>query len=292
MAIDAQSQRSTKILLNLSAGLDEFGKPFADSVAKLTSNLRLAASAGAAALGQMQAATPAPDSVRLEEGMVGVGSSPQRKVSTTSNTDLVPLSDWLDRLKIAKGFHADISLAEYLGVSKHLFSQWRTGKLAPTTDEAWRIALELGVNPLLVIASVEYQFCVMTKRQVWLDLAGTITAGRPVASDSGRDSPQMDVEEIPSPPAAPAQTDAAPVALGGLEAKGAKWSPEEDSRLAAKFAAQIDIPSIAAEHHRTIGAILYRLHRFPDLITEEKLRALFGQYGVTFRAKAESGSKV
>ncbi|HIE4434741.1 TPA: hypothetical protein ACXM9H_005805 [Burkholderia multivorans] len=104
-----------------------------------------------------------------------VGRSPGVS-SSAAPKDMIALPESLDRLKQAKGFHADIALAEY--------SQWRTGKTAPTTDEAWRIALELGVNPLMVIACVAYQFSPREKRQVWLDLAGTLMPSRSVAPAS------------------------------------------------------------------------------------------------------------
>lgn len=283
MGIDAQSQRSTKILMNLAAGLDEAGKPFSDGCVRLTANLRLAASSGAAALDQMQGAHPLPE----------VSSSPidpiahpadhgitRQKGGAARSADLVSLSGWLDRLKKAKGFHADIALAEYLGISKNQFSQWRNGRASPTTDESWRIAVELGANPLLVIASIGYQFSSLDKRQVWLDLAGTQIPAR--APEDLAPLPAAEPDQVSPSTATAVATSPAPESRPGLESRGMKWTPEEDAQLVEEYRSLMPIPDIALAHKRTIGAILYRLYRDPEIMPDDTMATLCERFQVTF----------
>ncbi|WP_425952971.1 helix-turn-helix domain-containing protein [Ralstonia pseudosolanacearum] len=284
MAIDAQSQRSTKILINLAAGLDELGKPFQDGSVKLTSNLRLAASAGAAALNQLQG-------VPLSGAMASSPSArevpEQKTVPPAKGEDLPTPVQWLDRLKEARGFHADITLAEYLGVSKHLFSQWRTGKTSLTVDEAWRVAVELGANPLLVIASIGFHSGDAMKRQAWLDLAGTLLPpqGLPVELPAGSvavsTATAKDTDRVP--PAAESKSGSE--RLPGLESKGAKWSPEEDERLVREYKESVPVPDIANRHGRSIGAILTRLYKIHDLMSDDVMQAECERYGVRFNPK-------
>lgn len=291
MGIDAQSQRSTKILMNLAAGLDEAGKPFSDGCVRLTANLRLAASSGAAALDQMQgvhsltevASSPIdPNAHRADHGIT------RQKGGAARSADLISLSGWLDRLKKAKGFHADIALAEYLGISKSQFSQWRNGRASPTTDESWRIAVELGANPLLVIASIGYQFSSLDKRQVWLDLAGTQIPARapePLAPLPTVEPPV----EVPADPDRVSPSTVMPVATSptqesrsGLESRGMKWTPEEDAQLVEEYRSLMPIPEIALAHKRTIGAILYRLYRDPEIMSDDTMATLCERFHVTF----------
>ena len=289
MAIDAQSQRSTKILINLSAGLDENGRPYSDGAVKLSSNLRLAASAGAAALSQLQG-EPLPGAVAV--GSSGIDVPEQRKLAPApgpaAEQELPTPVQWLDRLKAAKGFHADITLAEYLRVSKHLFSQWRTGKTALTVDEAWRVGLELGANPLLVIASVAYHSSDPEKRQVWLDLAGTLS------SKSSASEEAFEVADATSSTTSGAQaTPPAAHKVGGekppgLESQGAKWLPEEDERLVKEYKALMSVSDIAFVHRRSIAAILYRLYKNHDLIPNDVMLALCERYNVKFNPKVQS----
>lgn len=292
MPIDAQSQRSAKILLNLSAGLDEIGKPFPDGTARLTSNLRLAASAGAAALGQLQGhvlATPVTDHPASPPNPVSADSAVARSQGQSASSapaDMVALPEWLDRLKQAKGFHADIALAEYLGISRHLFSQWRTGKTAPTTDEAWRIGLELGVSPLMVIACVAYQFSAREKRQVWLDLAGTLIPRAAVpATPQTSIAPAEASTAAATNPASPGNGRVASESGPGLEMQGTKWSEEQDALLIEDYQSLMGVPAIAAKHRRSIGAILYRLYR-ADQIPDDVMKGLCDQHGVLYRPKA------
>jgi transcriptional regulator with XRE-family HTH domain len=296
MPIDAQSQRSAKILLNLSAGLDELGKPFPDGAARLTSNLRLAASSGAAALGQLQeqaVSTPAADLPVAPSGSAPVEGVAPRAQGRSTPAEMVTVPEWLDRLRQAKGFHADIALAEYLKVSKHLFSQWRTGKTAPTTDEAWRIATELGVNPLMVIACVGYQFSPREKRQVWLDLASTLiprSQATPTAAPvpvSPVVKPSLEQAGDQVTPAVHAVERSPADAVPGPEMQGAKWTKEQDAQLIEDYQSLTPVPAIAAKHRRSIGAILYRLDR-ADQIPEDVMKALCAQHGVTYRPKARA----
>ncbi|AQH05792.1 hypothetical protein A9R05_43015 (plasmid) [Burkholderia sp. KK1] len=292
MGIDAQSQRSTKILMNLAAGLDEAGKPFSDGCVRLTANLRLAASSGAAALDQLQGVHPLPGLASSSTDPSPVHSADQeittRKGAAARSSDLVSLSGWLDRLKKAKGFHADIALADYLGVSKNQFSQWRNGRASPTTDESWRIAVELGANPLLVIASIGYQFSSLEKRQVWLDLAGTQIPARatePLASLPTVEPPvevPADPDQVSPSAATPIVGSPAPESRPGLESRGLKWTPEEDARLVEEYRSLMPIPDIALAHKRTIGAILYRLYRDPEIMSDDTMATLCERFHVTF----------
>lgn len=109
---EALTNRSIGILVNLSAGLDETGRECDDDRVQLTANLRLAAAAGAAALSQRSKR-----------------STPFANDTGSPNVKLVKsAAGWLDQLKQAKGFHGDVTAAEFLGVSPTQFSRWRTGK--------------------------------------------------------------------------------------------------------------------------------------------------------------------
>ncbi|WP_432263357.1 helix-turn-helix domain-containing protein [Cupriavidus sp. TMH.W2] len=287
MAIDAQSQRSTKILINLSAGLDENGRPYSDGAVKLNSNLRLAASAGAAALSQLQG-EPLPGAVAV--GSSGIDVPEQRKLAPApaAEQELPTPVQWLDRLKAAKGFHADITLAEYLHASKHLFSQWRTGKTALTVDEAWRVGLELGANPLLVIASVAYHSGVPEKRQVWLDLAGTLSSKSSASEEAFEVADPTSSASSDAQAAPPAAHKAAGEKPPGLESQGAKWLPEEDEKLVAEYKALMSVSDIALVHRRSIAAILYRLYKNHDLIPNDVMQALCERYNVKFNPKVQT----
>ncbi|MDR5798979.1 MULTISPECIES: helix-turn-helix domain-containing protein [Caballeronia] len=277
MAIDAHSQRSTRILINLAAGMDELGKPIADGTFKLTSNIRLAASAGAAALSQLQGIHAS-----------GETTNARHEASDTSvprEVNLLTPGDWLDRLKTAKGFHADIALAEYLGISKSLFSQWRTGKVALTVEESWRLALELGVSPLQVIASVQYHAAEGEKRTAWRHLAASIADAKGASVIEQTDRPMRPAAPTPEKPSAgPAESSAGSEKQPGLESKGTKWPSEEDERLVREYQALTPIPEIALLHRRSIAAILYRLYKNHKLIPNDVMQALCERYKVKFNS--------
>ena len=270
MSINAQSQRSIKILLNLSAGLEETGRTYVDGVVRLNSNIRHAAAAGAAALSQLHG-VPMP--ALLEKVGTGADSKKRAVVPEPAQLGMPSPVDWLDRLKLAKGFYADVSLAEYLGVSKQQFSQWRTGKVPLSVDEAWKVAIGLDVDPLTVIASVQYHASPHEKRQVWIDLART----RQLAIAEGAAS-RPDADRPP-----------------GLEAKGAKWSPEEDALLKSEAEMKVSFVEIAASHRRSVAAILYRLYNVHEHFSDAEMEELCSLHSVRFAPRAaptpESGEK-
>lgn len=262
MSINAQSQRSIKILLNLSAGLEETGRTYPDGVVRLTSNIRHAAAAGAAALSQLQG-VPLPS---VPEKASSAADARKRATPEAGQVELLSPVEWLDRLKLAKGFHADVTLAEFLGVSKQVFSQWRTGKAPLTVDEAWRVALALDVDPLIVIASVQYHSSPNDKQQVWMDLART----RQVGTADGA-APKADAERTP-----------------GLESKGSKWSPEEDALLKSEVERKVPYVEIAASHRRSVAAILYRLYNVHELLNDTEMEEQCGLHSVRFTPKSTS----
>ncbi|AVA38112.1 transcriptional regulator with XRE-family HTH domain [Cupriavidus metallidurans] len=259
MSINAQSKRSIKILLNLSAGLEETGRTYSDGVVRLNSNIRHAAAAGAAALSQLQG-VPLP----TVPEKAGAAADARKRVPEAGQVEMPSPVEWLDRLKLAKGFHADVTLAEYLGVSKQHFSQWRTGKASLSVDEAWKVALGLDVDPLLVIASVQFHASQNDKRQVWIDLARTRLVG---TSDGA--TPKADTDRAP-----------------GLESKGSKWSPEEDALLKDEVERKVPYVDIAASHRRSVAAILYRLYNVHDLLGDAEMEELCGLHSVRFSPKA------
>ncbi|ABO59806.1 helix-turn-helix domain containing protein (plasmid) [Burkholderia vietnamiensis] len=281
MAIDAHSQRSTRILINLAASMDELGKPIADGTFKLTSNIRLAASAGAAALSQLQGIHASGETTNARHEALDT--------SVPREVNLLTPGDWLDRLKTAKGFHADIALAEYLGISKSLFSQWRTGKVALTVEESWRLALELGVSPLQVIASVQYHAAEGEKRTAWRHLAASIADAKGASVIEQTDRSMRPAAPNPEKPSAgPAEFSAGSEKQPGLESKGTKWPPVEDERLVSEYQALTPIPEIALLHRRSIAAILYRLYKNHDLIPDDVMQSLCERYKVKFDPKVQA----
>lgn len=83
-------------------------------------------------------------------------------------------ANWLDQLKVVKGFHGDVSAAEFLGVSQTQFSRWRTGKDLLDNYHAWQIAAALNVNPMVVIGSVGFHHSRDTDRTRWLAMLSTV----------------------------------------------------------------------------------------------------------------------
>ena len=250
MSITADSKRAISILMNLAAGLDEHGRPNSDGSIKLTQNVRLSAASGAALLATYQG-------VPLERER----SQDRKKF----NADR-PLPDfvvqeqthWLDRLKAAKGLVADAGLAEYLQVSTSRFSLWRTGKEVLPLEIAWRLGLELDIDPLLVIGSVHYHAAAPDRKDAVLRLLATFVP----------DPVRQDKHSAASAP--------------GLEAHGMPWSSEEDPRLLQAFRDGRQIAEIAATHTRTARAILYRLFNHHKELSAAQMAAQAKQHGFEF----------
>ena len=155
---EALTNRSIGILVNLSAGLDETGRECDDDRVQLTANLRLAAAAGAAALSQRSKR-----------------STPFANDTGSPNVKLVKsAAGWLDQLKQAKGFHGDVTAAEFLGVSATQFSRWRTGKDLLDNYHAWQLATALNVNPMAIIGSVNFHHARDSDRTRWLAMLSTV----------------------------------------------------------------------------------------------------------------------
>lgn len=258
---DEMTNRSIAILINLSAGLDEAGIECGDERVPLTANLRLAAAAGAASLSQ-RAKRSTPFSNKT--------NSPHVKLVKTA-------ANWLDQLKVVKGFHGDVSAAEFLGVSQTQFSRWRTGKDLLDNYHAWQIAAALNVNPMVVIGSVGFHHSRDTDRTRWLAMLSTVLdselpavpAQTPPASARAAEQEQQQV--------------AAPINTGGnaeSTAQGSKWTDEEDQRLVAGYRDGLAIHALATAHRRTPKAILLRLSNMHRLIPAEQLASLCELYGV------------
>ncbi|MBX8557062.1 helix-turn-helix domain-containing protein [Pseudomonas cichorii] len=249
---EALTKRSIGILVNLSAGLDETGRECDDDRVQLTANLRLAAAAGAAALSQR--------SKRSTPFANGTNSSNVKLVKSTAN--------WLDQLKQAKGFHGDVTAAEFLGVSPTQFSRWRTGKDLLDNYHAWQIANALNVSPMAIIGSVNFHHARDSERTRWLHMLSTVVdAELPPMSDA--------VETPPAP-----QPVAVEPRAQEATAQGSKWTEAEDQRLASEYLKGVDIASLSNAHKRSIKAILLRLSQTHRLLTGEKLTSLCELYGV------------
>lgn len=266
---DEMTNRSIAILVNLSAGLDETGLECDGDRIQLTSNLRLASAAGAAALTQRAKRT-----------------TPFSNQAIGSNVKLVKsAADWLDQLKQAKGFHGDVTAAEFLGVSQTQFSRWRTGKDLLDNYNAWLIAVALNVNPMAVIGSVGFHHSRDTDRTRWLAMLSSVidaelpAIGEPVCSST-----------------APAATLATEEAIPVPSAQGSKWTDEEDQRLVEAYQSGSEVGELAAAHKRTTKAILLRLSQTHRLIYGEKLNSLCELYSVSLaspgrRMKTERKNK-
>ncbi|VVP60467.1 transcriptional regulator [Pseudomonas fluorescens] len=249
---EALTNRSIGILVNLSAGLDETGRECDDDRVQLTANLRLAAAAGAAALSQRsKRSTPFANDT----------GSPNVKLVKTAAV-------WLDQLKQAKGFHGDVTAAEFLGVSQTQFSRWRTGKDVLDNYHAWKVATALNVNPMAIIGSVNFHHARDADRTRWLAMLSTvIDAEIPPVPELGA-SPRSPVA-VPGSPAASEST-----------AQGSKWTDDEDQRLAAAYQDGSDVAALAKAHRRTPKAILLRLSQTHRLLQGELLASMCELYGV------------
>ncbi|TRZ57689.1 transcriptional regulator [Pseudomonas alloputida] len=258
---DEMTNRSIAILINLSAGLDEAGIECGDERVPITANLRLAAAAGAAALSQ-RAKRSTPFSNQT--------NSPHVKLVKTA-------ANWLDQLKVVKGFHGDVSAAEFLGVSQTQFSRWRTGKDLLDNYHAWQIAAALSVNPMVVIGSVGFHHSRDTDRTRWLAMLSTVL-------DSELPAAPMQLAQAPAREAEPVQqpAKASRTASGSTEstAQGSKWTDDEDQRLIAGYRNGEAIDALATAHKRTPKAILLRLSKMHRLIPAEQLASLCELYGV------------
>lgn len=268
---DVMTNRSIAILINLSAGLDEAGIECSDERVPLSAQLRLAAAAGAAALSQ-RAKRSTPFSNQT--------NSPHVKLVKTA-------AHWLDQLKVVKGFHGDVSAAEFLGVSQTQFSRWRTGKDLLDNYHAWQIAAALKVNPMVVIGSVGFHHSRDTDRTRWLAMLSTVLDSElPAVTTQMPPVPTRAAEHLS--PLAPV-----PSSTGGdaeSTAQGSKWSDEEDQRLVAGYSDGSSIDVLATAHRRTPKAILLRLSNMHRLIPAEQLASLCELYGVSLSSPG-SGRK-
>ena len=265
---DVLTNRSIAILINLSAGLDEAGLESTDERVQLTANTRLAAAAGAAALSQ-----------RAKR------SSPFSNHSTSAHVQMVKsAANWLDQLKQAKGFHGDVSAAEFLGVSPTQFSRWRTGKDLLDNYHAWQIAGALNVNPMVVIGSVSFHHSRDTERTRWLAMLATVidsdlpavpVKAATTSSLSNSVPPAISHEPVPEAEAG------APIESS---AQGSKWTDEEDNRLVEAYQDGTSVDILARVHRRTPKAILLRLSNTHRLIGPELLASLSELYGVDMKS--------
>lgn len=260
---DEMTNRSIAILVNLSAGLDETGLECDGDRIQLTSNLRLASAAGAAALTQRAKRT-----------------TPFSNQAIGSNVKLVKsAANWLDQLKQAKGFHGDVTAAEFLGVSQTQFSRWRTGKDLLDNYNAWLIAVALNVNPMAVIGSVGFHHSRDTDRTRWLAmLSSVIDAELPAIAEP--------VCSGPAPTATLATEEAVPVPVPS--AQGSKWTDEEDQRLVEAYQSGSEVGALAVAHRRSTKAILLRLSQTHRLINGEHLSSLCELYGVSLTSLGRS----
>jgi DNA-binding transcriptional regulator YdaS (Cro superfamily) len=247
---EALTHRAISILVNLSAGLDETGRECDDDRVQLTGNLRLAAAAGAAALSQRSKR-----------------STPFANDTASPNVKLVKsAAGWLDQLKQAKGFHGDVTAAEFLGVSPTQFSRWRTGKDLLDNYHAWQIAIALNVSPMAIIGSVNFHHARDSERTRWLHMLSTVIDA---------EFPSMQDAAIPTPAAVPVEPPAQEAT-----AQGSKWTEDEDQRLVSAFQDGADVSALAKSHRRSNKAILLRLSQTHRLLTGEKLSSLCELYGV------------
>lgn len=262
---EALTNRSIGILVNLSAGLDETGRECDDDRVQLTANLRLAAAAGAAALSQRSKR-----------------STPFANDTASLNVKLVKsAAGWLDQLKQAKGFHGDVTAAEFLGVSPTQFSRWRTGKDLLDNYHAWQIATTLNVNPMAIIGCVNFHHARDTERTRWLHMLTTvIDAELPPIPDAVISAPAP--APAPAPASAPALVPVDPPAKEAT-AQGSKWTAEEDARLVSAYQDCADVAALAKSHRRSIKAILLRLSQTHRLLSSETLTSLCELYGVDLR---------
>mgnify|MGYP003945254767 CR=1 FL=1 len=189
---------------------------------------------------------------------------------------------WLDQLKQAKGFHGDVTAAEFLRVSPTQFSRWRTGKDLLDNYHAWQVATALNVNPMAIIGSVNFHHARDSDRTRWLAMLSTVIDPElptvPEAGISARTSAAAPVES-PAAPKVPETT-----------AQGSKWTDDEDQRLIAAFQDCADVAALAKAHRRTPKAILLRLSQTHRLLTGERLTSLCELYGVSLNSR-ERGKK-
>ena len=264
---DEMTNRSIAILINLSAGLDEAGIECGDERVPLTAHLRLAAAAGAASLSQ-RAKRSTPFSNQT--------NSPHVKLVKTA-------ANWLDQLKVVKGFHGDVSAAEFLGVSQTQFSRWRTGKDLLDNYHAWQIAAALNVNPMVVIGSVGFHHSRDTDRTRWLAMLSTVRDSElPAVPALTPSAPARATEQVQQQQQ---QQAPAPSSTGAEStAQGSKWTDEEDQRLVASYRDGSAIDVLATAHRRTPKAILLRLSNTHRLIPAEQLASLCELYGVNLNS--------
>ncbi|MGN7496403.1 hypothetical protein [Pseudomonas lactis] len=277
---EAQSNRSIAILMNLAAGLDEAGLECQDDRLALTSNVRHAAAAGAAALNQRaKRSTPFANQVN--------GVVPRVPLVKSA-------ANWLDQLKKAKGFIGDVTAAEFLGVSATQVSRWRTGKELLDSATAWAIAMALEINPMLIIGSIGFHDASGADRTRWLNLLSTIINSDLPSLDDIEQGPMsegppaqvMGDEPTPVHSEAPTPTPTPTSAPAPLSAQGSKWSDEEDVRLVAGFEAGEEIGKLAAAHGRSAKSIILRLHRTHNLLAPELLTSLCQLYGFDLNVPA------
>ncbi len=81
----------------------------------------------------------------------------------------------LDMLKVEFDLPSDYALAKKLEITRGSVSKLRLGKSFPSTETAYNIAKLMYLNPLLVIASVEYERAVHygndEMKKLWKDAA-------------------------------------------------------------------------------------------------------------------------
>lgn len=62
-------------------------------------------------------------------------------------------SEWIDRVKVAKGYDSDYRAAKELGITRGGMSHIRTGESASLSEETTvRVAESLGIDPAIVLA--------------------------------------------------------------------------------------------------------------------------------------------
>ncbi|MDF3822351.1 DUF3693 domain-containing protein [Leptospira sp. 96542] len=62
-------------------------------------------------------------------------------------------SEWIERVKLTRGWESDYRAAQELGITRSLVSQYKTGKVITLdSDVASSVAEALGLDPLMVLA--------------------------------------------------------------------------------------------------------------------------------------------
>lgn len=84
----------------------------------------------------------------------------------------------LDAIKAGQKITSDYKLAMYLGVSQGTVQNWRHGRSLPDQKAVTRIALELGLDPDVLLLQVESQRAATDyAKSAWLRIAQRLEAG-------------------------------------------------------------------------------------------------------------------